>query len=452
MSSVAAISSSSDAAISSSSAAASSTTTMSKYDFHPTLAVTNIKNSIPFVLELEKDHYNMWAELFEVHAHAHKVINHIIPQPGKEKPAPTDANFEMWTVLDSTVLQWIYSTISFDLLTTIMEKGSTAMAAWNRLAGLFEDNQNSRAVALEEDFSSTRMEDFPNVSAYCQCLKQLSDQLKNVGAPVSEQRLVLQLFSGLTEPYRGVATLIRQSKPLPLFLEARSMLTLEESDLAKMHSTNSPTALHTTAPRDIDDSSKQRSNRRQNNRYGSGRHHNNQSRNGGRGQRGVSRSNGPSWSSQPWQQPQYPSWSPWGWTPPPWSVPPCPYPTSQWTRPIGPSRQPGILGQRPQAHTATASPVPTDIAAAMHTMSLTPPDNMWYMDTGASSHTAASQGNLSSYSNLSHLNQKLIVGSGQGIPIKGSGNTTLPTSHKHKPLNLNHVLHTPQISSLIVNI
>ncbi|GAU10888.1 hypothetical protein TSUD_424610, partial [Trifolium subterraneum] len=204
----------------------------------------------------------MWAELFEVHARAHKVLHHIIPQPGKEKPAPTDADFEMWTVLDSMVLQWIYSTISFDLLTTIMEKGSTAMAAWTRLAGLFEDNQNSRVVALEQDFSSTRMEDFPNVSAYCQRLKQLSDQLKNVGAPVSEQRLVLQLVSGLTEPYRGVATLIRQSKPLPLFLEARSMLTLEEFGLAKMHSTSSPTALHTTIPRDTNDSSQQRFNRR----------------------------------------------------------------------------------------------------------------------------------------------------------------------------------------------
>ncbi|GAU39791.1 hypothetical protein TSUD_219660 [Trifolium subterraneum] len=256
---------SSSAAMSSPTAASSMSTIVSstKSDSHPALTFTNIKNSIPFVLEMEKDHYTMWAELFEVHARAHKVIDHIIPQPGKEKPAPTDASFEMWTVLDSTVLQWIYSTISFDLLTTIMEKGSTAMTAWNRLAGLFEDNKNSRAVALEQNFSSTRMENFPNVSAYCQCLKQISDQLKNFGAPVSEQRLVLQLVSGLTEPYRGVATLIRQKNPLPLFLEARSMLTLEES----------------------------------------GRNRNNQSRTGGRGQHSGFRSNGPSWSSQPWQQP-----------------------------------------------------------------------------------------------------------------------------------------------------
>jgi len=138
--------------------------------------------------------------LFEIHARFHKV-DHIIPQPGKEKPVSTDTSFEMWTILDSTVLQWIYSTISFDLLATIMEKGSTAMAAWKRLTGIFEDNQNSHVVALEQDFASTRMEDFPNVFSYCQCLKQLYDQLKNVGAPISNHRLVLQLVSSLSKPY-----------------------------------------------------------------------------------------------------------------------------------------------------------------------------------------------------------------------------------------------------------
>jgi hypothetical protein len=59
-----------------------------------------------------------------------------------------------------------------------MEKGSTVITTWKRLTDIFEDNLNSRAVALEQDFSSTRMEDFRDVSAYCQRLKQLSDQLK----------------------------------------------------------------------------------------------------------------------------------------------------------------------------------------------------------------------------------------------------------------------------------
>lgn len=57
----------------------------------------------------------------------------------------------------------------------------------------------------------------------------LADQLANVGVPVSDQRLVLQLISGLNDNYENVATMIQQTDPLPPFYEARSKLVLEES-------------------------------------------------------------------------------------------------------------------------------------------------------------------------------------------------------------------------------
>ncbi|XP_065847999.1 uncharacterized protein [Euphorbia lathyris] len=88
---------------------------------------------------------------------------------------------------------------------------------------------------------------------------------------------------------------------------------------------------------------------------------------------------------------------PWGytypWAPPQqWATPPCPYPTSG--RQLS---QSGILGPRPhmqQAHLHMESPsyVPTDIAEAMHTMTLAPPPDQWHMDTGATSHMTADKG------------------------------------------------------------
>jgi len=206
----------------------SSSSASLKNNFHAAFAVSNIKNHIPIVLEMEKDQYNTWAKLFLIHAHSHWILHHIVPS--KDNTTPTDtssAEFEHWTTLDSAVLQWIYSTISTDLLTTILEPDSAAMEAWNRLADIFQDNQNARAVTFEQEFSNTHMEDFLNVSAYCQRLKMLSDQLRNVGSPVINHRLVLQLISGLPEAYCSVATLISQSNPLPAFYQAHSMLTLE---------------------------------------------------------------------------------------------------------------------------------------------------------------------------------------------------------------------------------
>lgn len=67
---------------------------LGKPKFHPTLTVSNLKNNIPFKLEMEKDHYAMWTELFETHAQAIRVFHHIIPQPGKEYLAPTDVDHE----------------------------------------------------------------------------------------------------------------------------------------------------------------------------------------------------------------------------------------------------------------------------------------------------------------------------------------------------------------------
>ena len=208
--------------------------------FLPALAVSNIKNIIPITLAMENVQYSTWAELFKIHAHSTQVIHHIIsPEAGKETVPTTDEEKALWSTLDAMVLKWIYATIFEDILNTILEPDSTAKEAWDRLQDIFQDNKTSRAITLEQEFSNTNMEDFPNASAYCQCLKMLADQLKNVGAPVSNNRLVLQMVDGLTEAYKGIGTLLRQHDPLPLFYQARSMLVLEEAGLSKKASMSS---------------------------------------------------------------------------------------------------------------------------------------------------------------------------------------------------------------------
>ncbi|XP_060195093.1 uncharacterized protein LOC132624310 [Lycium barbarum] len=212
----------------------SSSSDSTKSFFHPALTVSNIKNHIFITLQMENVQYGTWAKLFKIHAKSYRVLHHIIPpESGKEKVPKTNAEKELWLTLNATVLQWIYATISTDLLHTILEPDSTAMETWNRLRDIFQDNKNSRAVTLEHEFSHTNMEDFPNASAYCQRLKILYDQLKNVGASVSNNRLVLQMVAGLTDAYKEVGTLIRQGNPLPLLYQARSTLILEETGFAK---------------------------------------------------------------------------------------------------------------------------------------------------------------------------------------------------------------------------
>ncbi|XP_074303829.1 uncharacterized protein LOC141638322 [Silene latifolia] len=219
--------------------------------FHPALAVKNIKNHVTVVLGMDNDQYPLWVALFTNHAKSNRVLHHIITlKTGGSKAPETAEEKEMWEVLDATVLQWIYATVNNDLLETIVEEESTAMECWNRLRDIFLDNQNSRAVTLDQEFSHTSMSDFSTVAAYCQRLKTLVDQLKNVGAPVSNTRLVFQLVSGLTEAYNGVGTIIRQANPLPQFYHARSMLTLEEAGFAKSAATTASQAMYAKSSSD----------------------------------------------------------------------------------------------------------------------------------------------------------------------------------------------------------
>ncbi|XP_074327142.1 uncharacterized protein LOC141665058 [Apium graveolens] len=170
---------------------------------------------------MENVQYSSWAELFKITARAYQVLDHIVPpsatEKAKEALSKTETDKNLWDRLDAIVLQWIYGTISTDLLHTILEPSSTAQQACDRLRDVFQDNRNSRALYLGNQFSSTFLQDFPNCSAYCEKLKVLADQLANIGSPVSNDRLVLRLVAGLNENYSGIATIIQQSDPLPNF-------------------------------------------------------------------------------------------------------------------------------------------------------------------------------------------------------------------------------------------
>ncbi|XP_074267190.1 uncharacterized protein LOC141590498 [Silene latifolia] len=212
--------------------------------FHPVFGVANIKNHVTVTLGIDNDQYRLWVALFMNMAKSNRVLHNIIDPKSKAAKPTSDDEQELWETIDATVLQWIYATLSNDLLETVVEENSTAMECWNRIRNIFQDNQHSRAVTLEQEFSHTMMEDFSSASAYCQRLKSITDQLRNVGSPVSDNRLVLQLVSGLTEPYHGVGTIIRQSNPLPPFYRARSMLTLEEASFAKQAATGNHSAMY----------------------------------------------------------------------------------------------------------------------------------------------------------------------------------------------------------------
>jgi hypothetical protein len=80
----------------------------------------------------------------------------------------------------------------------------------------------------------------------------------------------------------------------------------------------------------------------------------------------------------------------------------------------------------------------------MYTFSVSPPDDQWYMDSGATTHMTGNGGNLTSYFNTSN---NITVGNGHHIPVIGCGHASLPNS-----LTLNNVLHAPKLIKNLVSV
>lgn len=196
-----------------------------KPNFHSAFAINNVKTIIPVTLENDSNLYLSWCALFKVQAHVHNVLDHIIPSSDAQAiqaSAGLKANdSELWNRLDMVVLQWMYATVSQDILQSILVVDDTAEECWKRIAAMFHDNKHSCVVQLENQFSNTNLEDFPPTKAYCNRLKTLSDQLANIDFPVTNTRLVLKMISGLTDAYAGFVTYIQQHDPLPTFATSR---------------------------------------------------------------------------------------------------------------------------------------------------------------------------------------------------------------------------------------
>ncbi|XP_021721018.1 uncharacterized protein LOC110688557 [Chenopodium quinoa] len=161
---------------------------------HPATIVMNIKSCVPITLDYEGKQFNSWSTLFQLHCRANLVIDQIIPppvDPSAKKTEPTPAEQAFTQRLDDIVRQWIYGTISTDLLNTIIDLDHKAVDAWKRLENFFLNNKSVRALQLDAQFTNTRLEQFDGIKTYCTRLKTLADGLKNVGDKVSNNRMAL---------------------------------------------------------------------------------------------------------------------------------------------------------------------------------------------------------------------------------------------------------------------
>jgi len=81
------------------------------------------------------------------------------------------------------------------------------------------------------------------IEAYASQLKQTADALRDVGHPILDRQLVLNLLNSINPRLANTADIIANMRPLPTFTEAVNMLRLKELRLANDNKVASNTAL-----------------------------------------------------------------------------------------------------------------------------------------------------------------------------------------------------------------
>ncbi|XP_024969744.1 uncharacterized protein LOC112509109 [Cynara cardunculus var. scolymus] len=127
---------------------------------------------------------------------------------------------------------------SQSFLQMVLKKDSTALQVWNNLETLFRDNKDAKSTQIDSELRNIVMGDL-SVIAYCTKINGLADLLANLdpNSTVPDKHLMIYTINGLSSKFDLVANIIRYRSPLPTFLEARSMLLLEEQRMAQIRST-----------------------------------------------------------------------------------------------------------------------------------------------------------------------------------------------------------------------
>jgi hypothetical protein len=362
-----------------------------------------------------------------------------------------------WIQMDSVVLNWISNSISTDLHQVVRERGCTARHLWLAIENQFLGNREQRTLHLDAAFRTFVQSDL-SVNEYCRKFKAMADGLADLGAPVEDRILILNILRGLNQRFEHVGSIIRRYSLFSNFLKVQDDLLLEEIHMDSTGPPTAPMALYTnaTSPAAKPPSStpsrppnggnggtggNRNKNNNKNCNSGNGGDNNGKNNNSGGGRGGSSdqttapigfdgRTNAP-WPTydHPWQEHM--------------TMYPGPVPVGQqrpqaFVATPGLYASPGLLsGPQQQPLYQQAAPTPgwnqQSLANSFSTMALHPPPTSvqdWVADSGATHHTTPSVGNISTLRPLASPNPTdldFLCESGSTVSTVGTRLTTADT-------------------------
>jgi hypothetical protein len=151
-----------------------------------------------------------------------------------------------WSLMDTVVLSWLHGAITVELQDIIRDQAHTGRQARLALEEQFLGNRDTRALHLDAQFHQFSHGDL-SVEEYRRQMKGMVDSLRDLGEPVADRTLVLNLLRGLSPRYGHLKALIKRTVPFPTFHTVRNEHLLEEFTMTFEAPTPAP-ALYSTTP------------------------------------------------------------------------------------------------------------------------------------------------------------------------------------------------------------
>ncbi|KAJ4755031.1 hypothetical protein LUZ62_089436 [Rhynchospora pubera] len=405
--------------------------------------------TLPVHTKLSRTNFLAWKSQIEPLLHAYGLSSFLTSPPvSSSSPNPVTGQLELnpnylpWYKQDQMILAWLRASLSESILAQVVSC-STSGELWRHLVQTFSASSRARFTELRKKLQNTT-KGSGSCSDFIQQIRSLSDELAFIGAPVSDQDLVLAVLGGLNPDYNSFVIAVNSRQDPMSFLEVQSLLLSHESLLqtqqapaASLPSPANPTAFYAA-----------------NFSY---RPPNNQNRN--------SRSSKPrgAFSRPPHNafRPRVPNSAPLLPTPSgfPGTRPDTGTNSSEtcqicykrghlaracwwrcdmrYTDDVPPSSAPPPPSVNPQAHVAHTAAVSNSNATE------------WYIDSGATHHVTSDLNNLSSFVPYEGLD-RLQIGDGKGMNILHIGNVCL--SLGNTSVILHEVLHVPTFTKNLLSL
>ena len=188
------------------------------------VSIQNIRSLITTILDVNSGNYARWRDQFLLTTGKFSLQDHVLVDA--RAPASPD-----WARMDCVVQSWITGTLSDDLAEAISSRGATARDLWVAVETHFLGNRETRTILLDVEFHGFSQGDL-SIADYCRRFKKMADQLDDLGSPVSDRTLVLNVLCGLNERFTSIGVHLRRARPFPTFKEAQAELLLEEMNMA----------------------------------------------------------------------------------------------------------------------------------------------------------------------------------------------------------------------------